>query len=393
MPRTERLVVAALSIAAVAIVALAALVLIELDRESKLNQDVIAQIEVNDELEALRTVLNGLGHAARIAALTGSAESARTVEKLALDVEKRLGEISRHPRRDERVGAFDSLAQSTRLLLLNARSTAKTRADHGASVAEAAAREAERLAAEASVALDRTLDTQVTRINRRTLDQLRTGESLRRYVEWSLAGAIALLGALFALYRGAKLRERDALRRIQHLAHFDTLTGLPNRSLLNDRIEQETSRARRSERGFALILFDLDGFKGVNDTWGHAAGDRVLAAAAERARECMRASDTVGRIGGDEFLAILPETGLEGALHVAEKLREALARPYPVGKLPEPLGASIGVAAYPVHGTDAELLQRAADSALYQAKREGKNTVRIAAAAPSVPTAAVLEPT
>jgi diguanylate cyclase len=383
MPRTERLVAAALAIAAAAIVALAVLVLVELDRESKLNRDVIDQIEVNDELEVLRTNLNALGHAARIAALTGSAESARNVERLSRDAEQRLDEIARHPRRDERVAAFDALSQLTRLLVLNAGSIAQTRAARGAAAAEAAATEAERIASEASVALDHTLDSQAARINRRTLDQLRSGELVRRYVGWSLAGAFALLAALFALYRGAKLRERAALRRIEHLAHFDTVTGLPNRSLLNDRMELETSRARRSERGFALLLFDLDGFKGVNDTWGHAAGDRVLAAVAERARECMRASDTVGRIGGDEFLAILPETTLEGALHVAEKLREALGRPYSVGKLPSPLGASIGVAVYPEHGTDTEALQRAADAALYEAKRGGKNRVRVASSGPS----------
>jgi diguanylate cyclase (GGDEF)-like protein len=268
------------------------------------------------------------------------------------------------------------------VLILNARSIVQTRSTRGPAAAEMAAREAERVAADATVALDRTIDSQTARINRRTLEQIRVGETLRKYVAVSLAAASILLAGLFGLYRGAKKRERAALQHIERLAHFDVVTGLPNRSLLNDRIEQETNRARRSDRGFALLIFDLDGFKSVNDTWGHAAGDRVLAIVAERARICVRASDTVGRLGGDEFLAILPETTLEGALHVAEKIREALSEPYPVGRAAAKLSASIGVGVFPDHGRDSETLQRAADAALYQAKRDGRNKVCVAGTKP-----------
>src|SRR5207237_7089689 len=123
---------------------------------------------------------------------------------------------------------------------------------------------------------------------------------------------------------------------------------------------------------------DLEGFKKVNDTWGHAAGDQVLRQVAARARECVRASDTIGRLGGDEFLAILPETTLEGAQGVAEKLREALRKPYDLQKAAATLGASVGIAVFPQHGTDSEDLQRAADGALYRSKREGKNRISVA---------------
>jgi diguanylate cyclase (GGDEF)-like protein len=170
------------------------------------------------------------------------------------------------------------------------------------------------------------------------------------------------------------------------------VTGLPNRALLSDRMAQETARARRGSSHFAVLLFDLDGFKKVNDTWGHAAGDRVLTLVGERARKCMRASDTVGRLGGDEFLAVLPETTLQGALGVAEKLREALYRPYPVDKAGGPekttaqLSASIGVSLFPDHGLDPEALQRAADAALYRAKREGRNRTEVAVALPAQPS-------
>jgi diguanylate cyclase (GGDEF)-like protein len=175
-----------------------------------------------------------------------------------------------------------------------------------------------------------------------------------------------------------QLRERAAQERIERLAHFDMLTGLPNRALLLDRLTQESARAKRGARPFAVLMFDLDGFKKVNDTWGHAAGDQVLRQVATRSRACVRASDTVGRLGGDEFLALLPETSLDGAKGVAEKLRAALHEPYDVGKTTANLGASVGISAFPQHGTDADDLQRAADAALYRSKREGKNRISVA---------------
>jgi diguanylate cyclase (GGDEF)-like protein len=129
-------------------------------------------------------------------------------------------------------------------------------------------------------------------------------------------------------------------------------------------------------------MFDLDGFKEVNDRWGHAAGDRVLGQVGARARQGVRASDTVGRLGGDEFMAILPEASLAGALAVAEKLLESLALPYALERAEARVSASIGVSVFPEDGADGESLQRAADAALYVAKRDGKNRVRAASSAP-----------
>jgi diguanylate cyclase (GGDEF)-like protein len=370
-----------LALAAATIVALAILVLVELDRESRLQLDVIAQIEAAEQVDNLRNDLRALGHAARIAALTGTAESRRAVDELSARIEDGLVALAAQSPRDARFAAFEPTAQAARLAILNARSTSDTRRRRGAEAADAAAREAERLAQEAGSALERALESDAARINRQALSQVRKGESLRRYVMWVLAGSIVMLCALFVLYRGARRRERAALARIEQMAHFDAVTALPNRSLLSDRLAQEVARAHRSERPFALISFDLDGFKAVNDTWGHAAGDRALRMVARRAHDAVRSSDTVGRQGGDEFLAILPETSLDGALHVAEKLRDALEKPYPVGPAEATMSASLGIALFPAHGSDAEALHRAADAALYEAKREGKNRVKVASRA------------
>jgi len=387
LPSAARLAAAGLAIATAVILALAAMALVELDREAELHRDVIAGMHAKDSLEALRAQLTDLAHASRVVALTGEAEAAQLVEHRAVEVEAELDYLSQNSA-DVAQDAFDDLRQAATSLSLRARSIATVRATHGAEAARAAAAEARRAASEATIALERTLEARARRINDRTLAQIRVGETLRTYVSWLLAGSVIVFLGIFGVYRWADLRERESQRRIEHLAHFDMVTGLPNRALLADRLEQEIARARRAGQGFALLLFDLDGFKSVNDTWGHAAGDSVLAEVGARSRQSVRASDTVGRLGGDEFMAILPETSLAGALAVADKLLAALSGPYTLGKAEAQLSASVGVSVFPEDGEDGEVLQRAADVALYAAKREGKNRVRSAAQVAPAPAPA-----
>jgi diguanylate cyclase (GGDEF)-like protein len=385
LPSAGRLAASGLAIAALVIVTLAAMALAELEREAELHREVIEGMQAKDSLEALRTQLSDLAHGARVVALTGDPVSAQLIERRAVELDAELEYLANHPTRDDAGGVFANLRQAAGALALGARSIAPLRAARGAAAASASALEAERAAVEAMTALERMLDTRATRINDRTLAQLRAGENLRKYVSWLLAGSVIVLLGLFATYRWAAVRERAAQSRIEHLAHYDMVTGLPNRVLLADRLEQEVARARRVRHGFALLMFDLDGFKEVNDRWGHAAGDRVLAQVGARARQGVRASDTVGRLGGDEFMAILPEASLAGALAVAEKLLESLALPYALDRAEAQVSASIGVSVFPEDGAEGESLQRAADAALYAAKRDGKNRVRAASSAPAEP--------
>ncbi|WP_373188057.1 diguanylate cyclase domain-containing protein [Halopseudomonas sp.] len=162
--------------------------------------------------------------------------------------------------------------------------------------------------------------------------------------------------------------------RLEFLSRYDQLTSLPNRVLLSDRIVMALARARRDEGKVALLYLDLDKFKRVNDTHGHAVGDQLLQAVAERITGCVRESDTVSRIGGDEFVVLLETLDLPGQAHaVAEKIREALNRPLILANLELAIIPSIGIALYPEDGDDEQHLLDLADSAMYQAKRKGGN--------------------
>jgi diguanylate cyclase (GGDEF)-like protein len=152
-------------------------------------------------------------------------------------------------------------------------------------------------------------------------------------------------------------------------AHFDALTGLPNRFLLLDRFHQAVAQAKRMRTHLALLYLDIDGFKAVNDALGHLTGDELLKRVAARLLDCIRASDTASRQGGDEFVILLTEVGDGGgALRAAEKIRAHLAMPYVIGEASIQLTTSIGVAVYPTDGHEhGELLQRS-DLAMFRNK-------------------------
>jgi diguanylate cyclase (GGDEF)-like protein len=167
-----------------------------------------------------------------------------------------------------------------------------------------------------------------------------------------------------------------AEERIQRVAHHDDLTGLPNKLLFNDRLNQAIRLARRDSGRFALLYLDLDKFKPVNDTLGHAAGDELLKAVGARIRHQVRESDTVARVGGDEFTVILPDiTRREEAETVARKIIAALVAPFQIGnqKQSVAIGTSIGIAVYPTDALEADALIKAADASMYSAKQAGNS--------------------
>jgi diguanylate cyclase (GGDEF)-like protein/PAS domain S-box-containing protein len=162
--------------------------------------------------------------------------------------------------------------------------------------------------------------------------------------------------------------------RMDHLAHHDQLTGLPNRTLFYDRLKQAQTQAKRRGQGLALLYLDLDGFKAVNDSHGHEQGDRLLQSVAQRLTACVRESDTVARMGGDEFTVLLPDLpGREAAERIANLIIEFIARPFIHEGVTSTVGVSIGISFYPQDGEDPDDLLLRADAAMYRVKHDGKN--------------------
>ncbi|MDD5472165.1 MAG: diguanylate cyclase [Sideroxydans sp.] len=173
-------------------------------------------------------------------------------------------------------------------------------------------------------------------------------------------------------------KRKEAERRIEFLAHYDSLTKLPNRALFGDRLRRALLLADRNEYKVGLMFLDLDKFKEINDTLGHLAGDQLLQSVAERLRESVRASDTLCRQGGDEFLILIE--GLESSAEVeriAAKIMQAMALPHQLGDVSRTVSFSIGAAMYPDDAEDDETLTRCADHAMYLAKESGRNNFKL----------------
>ncbi len=185
-----------------------------------------------------------------------------------------------------------------------------------------------------------------------------------------LGGLLLLYLGLFRVVQGASKRLRRHAAENKHQALHDALTGLPNRTLFHDRIEQALRRSRRERVLGAALLIDLDRFKEVNDTLGHQKGDLLLKDIGARLRASLRDSDTIARLGGDEFGVLLPTLdSAAGAVSAAEKIRAALEADFYIDGLPVHVDASVGIALYPQHGDDVDTLLQHADVAMYEAKR------------------------
>lgn len=199
------------------------------------------------------------------------------------------------------------------------------------------------------------------------------------FISWhiTLTGRKLFLHAQIEAMDKAELKEAN--QRLWVQARTDNLTGAANRESLEDRLQQCIALARRDHTHVAVLFIDLDKFKPVNDQFGHGTGDQLLQQVVQRLRQCVRASDTVARIGGDEFVVLLSDVGTDQvALSVAEKIRVALSQPFHLAMTQVSIGSSIGVALFPDHGANMDSLISAADAALYQAKAQGRNCVVLA---------------
>ncbi|GJL78353.1 MAG: hypothetical protein NPINA01_13420 [Nitrospinaceae bacterium] len=179
---------------------------------------------------------------------------------------------------------------------------------------------------------------------------------------------------VFAARAGAELERKRTEGLIRNMAYHDALTGLPNRILLNDRLEMALAQAQRSQSLLAVLFLDFDHFKKINDNLGHGVGDQVLKSVGARLKKCLRNQDTVARLGGDEFILLLPEINSPAdADHLAKKLLHAVSQPIHIQEHELQITLSVGVALYPRDGENSTTLLKHADDALYAAKKQGKN--------------------
>ncbi len=218
------------------------------------------------------------------------------------------------------------------------------------------------------VPLIRELTAPVMRDNR-VVALIGVGNKPEDYVEEDLEAVRELASMVMDMVERKRVEER-----IEHLAYHDPLTQLPNRTLLTDRLRQAMAESKRGQRMLAVCFLDLDGFKPVNDTYGHANGDRVLVEVAHRLGGCVRAGDTVARLGGDEFAILFGNLNdVEECEHALERIMDALRVPFVVSGHPAHLSASVGVSLYPDDHADPDTLLRHADQAMYAAKQGGRN--------------------
>ncbi len=199
------------------------------------------------------------------------------------------------------------------------------------------------------------------------------------YVEYAMISPVRMADGRVTNYLAIKedvTEKKQAEARMQQLAHFDFLTGLPNQVLLKDRVAQSIKLAQRSATQLAVLFLDIDHFKNINDTLGHRIGDELLIQLAARLKSMVRDEDTLSRLGGDEFILVLPGTDADGAAHVAGKLLATIAQTSHIEQYELVVTPSIGIAMYPNDGVDFDKLYQSADVAMYRAKRDGRNTFR-----------------
>ncbi len=225
----------------------------------------------------------------------------------------------------------------------------------------------------------RTLYQRVMEGEKASLEFEITGlKGTRRWVETSAAPLRDGSGettSLLGITRDITERKR-AEQQITLLANFDALTGLPNRAQLDSHLKYALSLVKRSNGNLAVMFIDIDHFKDINDTLGHSIGDSLLIEVAKRLQSVLREEDTASRLGGDEFMLILPDADARGAAQVAQKLLQVVSEPYQIEQYDLVVTASIGVALYPNDGENLESLSKSADTAMYRAKQEGRNDYR-----------------
>lgn len=384
----DNIALAALLFAVVAISAVSTVAIVSAERLISINEKVLQTQRIIASLEAIRFHSTSLDAAERLYLITGSNQGAGDRRRAGVEIGAELKYLSAK-RNDaalpsERFVQLEALAQS--FLTLATKDAGSQSSGGLAASMESARTYADQALHEKLLAVTQ----QLLAHSRRTLDALESdqvmyGDKVRRLILALISSSAFILVFLYGTLNRLNREQRVAQARIAHQATHDSLTGLFNRAAVMEHIatrlrEPETEAALG---GFAILLLDLDGFKSINDSLGHDAGDRLLSEGGKRMKTVLRDSDYLARLGGDEFLVVVPQVSdQETARHVGQKLIDVLSAPFFIHVSSDTpaetakVTASIGISMYPRDAQDRESLMKHADLALYVAKHGGRNQLR-----------------
>jgi len=375
----DNIALAALVFAVVAIAAVSTVAVVSAENLIATNDRILRAQRVISSLEAIRQHALALNLGQQNLIIGGSKEDLAPLRSGAIEIEAELTYLAGKRDDNGALGArfleFDGIARQFIAAEQNIIQASKS-AGH----AEMQALIRTHLGSELQKKL-LAVSNQILVQSRRLLDNLEAdqiayGDKVRRLILALISSSAFILVFLYGTLRRLNREQRISQARIAHQATHDSLTDLFNRPAVMDHISLRLSDADSEAAlgGFALLLLDLDGFKEVNDNFGHDAGDLLLKEAAQRARLALRDSDFVARLGGDEFLIVIPQVSdQENAEHIARKLIDAIGASYTLGKHDACVTASIGISLFPHHARDREALMKCADIALYEAKDAGRN--------------------
>lgn len=375
----DNIALAALVFAVVAIAAVSTVAVVSAESLIATNERILAAQRVISSLEAIRQNALALNIGEQNYIITGSERDLGPYRSGAVEIEAELAYLAGKQQENATLALrFAELNSVARQFIASERRIVEARKSQGFAAAQAMIR-----AHLGDEIQDRLLSLthQVLVSSRRQLDNLEAdqvvyGDKVRRLILALISSSAFILVFLYGTLRRLNREQRAAQARIAHQATHDSLTNLHNRPAVIDHISTRLANADNEAAlgGFALLLLDLDGFKEVNDSLGHDAGDMLLKEVARRAKLVLRSADYVSRLGGDEFLIVIPQVSdQETAERVAEKLIFSIAEPYQFGNHRIAVTASIGISMFPRDARDRETLMKCADIALYEAKNAGRN--------------------
>ncbi len=384
----DNIALAALLFAVVAIAAVSTVAIVSAERLISINEKVLQTQRIIASLEAIRFHSVALDAGEQIYIITGSERDLAGYRTGGVEIEAELQYLAAKRAEDTLLSArFADLERLARQFLDSERKIVATRKSDGFAAAQALVRTHNDSAIHGEL-------LGVTHLllsnSRRILDGLETeqaayGDKVRRLILALISSSAFILVFLYGTLNRLNREQRVAQAQITHQATHDSLTGLFNRAAVMEHISNRL-RDRDTEAalgGFAVLLLDLDGFKEINDSMGHDAGDKLLSEGGWRMKMALRESDYLARLGGDEFLVVVPQVSdAAAAEQVAQKLIKVLSEPYAITLGPGAsagiarVTASVGISMYPADGDDRELLMKHADLALYAAKHGGRNQLR-----------------